>query len=247
MKGVFSLIAATFATVVGTSAVLAEDVRMTFGISLPPFVLADQDAGIEVDIAREALAFSGHTLVPVYVPPRRIAHELLNGYVDAAAKDQGIPIEDDGYHYADKAFFLHAAFFVLEDSEIDIQTPSDLDGLQVLAFQNASNHWPEWLQPVVQDGRYAEVVDQELQVKMLQRGRVDVIIADRAIFGYHFKQVREASDVPLKSAKLIEFIEKSEGYAPIFRSAEIRDDFNAGLRHLIDTGRYDEILAAYTQ
>ena len=52
-----------------------------------------------------------------------------------------------------------------------------MDALQVVAFQNASLHWPDWLKPVEDDGRYTEVVDQGLQVRMLQLGRTDVVVA----------------------------------------------------------------------
>lgn len=52
-----------------------------------------------------------------------------------------------------------------------------MDALQVVAFQNASLHWPDWLKPVEDDGRYTEAVDQGLQIRMLQLGRTDVVVA----------------------------------------------------------------------
>lgn len=64
-----------------------------------------------------------HELVPVYVPPRRITHEFLSGRVDAAAKDQGNPITEDGYFYADNSIFFHTAFFTLTESGIKIEKP----------------------------------------------------------------------------------------------------------------------------
>ena len=35
------------------------------------------------------------------------------------------------------------------------------------------------------------------------------------------------------------------GYRPAFRTAELRDKFNAGLKTLIDSGRYQEIVDSY--
>lgn len=235
-----------FAGLTSASAVAAEEVRMSSGESLPPHVLADIDAGIEVDIAREALANSGYTLVPVYVPPRRIAYELLNGFVDAAAKDQGTPISEDGFFYADETFFFHDMGFTLEDAALDPTSPEDMAALRIVAFQNAVLHYPRWLLTAQEEGRYSEIVDQSLQVQMLQRGHTDVIVADISIVSYHMQRLEASSGAALKPI-VPHLIGDKISYAPIFRSEKLRDDFNSGLAHLRQTGRYDEIIAQYTE
>lgn len=239
-----SIVTAFLVWLAGSMPAMAEQVRMTFGFSLPPWVLPEEDAGIEIEIVREALAHRGYELVPVYVPPRRIAHELVTGFVDAASKDQFEPITEDGFHYADVAFVYHAALFTMEDRALRIDAPYDLADLQVVAFQNASAHWPDWFADVKNNGGYSEVVDQALQVRMLQRGRSDVVVADRTIFRHHLRQYEIETGTEAKPVQVHEFA-PAGGYAPIFRSAQIRDAFNEGLRHLKDTGRYQEIIQAY--
>lgn len=244
--GFLRIIASIACLVFWAASASADEVRMTFGISLPPHVLADQDSGIEVDIAREALALAGHELVPIYVPPRRIAHELLGGFVDAASKDQGRPITEPGFFYANEAFFFHDVAFSLAENGHVLRQPSDLDGLEVVTFQNALKHYPEWLAPVAEDGRYSEVVDQALQVKMLQRGRADEIIADENIIAYHMRELEKQTGQPLRPV-VKAYINPKIGYAPIFRSEALRDAFNAGLAELRASGRYDAILATYSK
>ena len=61
-------------TVCGSA--LADDITMTFGDSTPPYAFADTQRGLEVDIVREALAFRGHTLKPVFVPAARVPHQF---------------------------------------------------------------------------------------------------------------------------------------------------------------------------
>jgi len=41
------------------------------------------------------------------------------------------------------------------------------------------------------------------------------------------------------------FVERPLDYRPVFKSQEIRDDFNEGLQALKSSGRYQEIFDAY--
>ena len=74
-------------------AAVAEKISMVIGLALPPYVIADQDTGIELEIVRESLAYRGHELVPVYVPFWRVLSMLEQGLTDAAMtvnEDSGI-------------------------------------------------------------------------------------------------------------------------------------------------------------
>ena len=44
-----------------------QPMRVAIGLSLPPYVIADERRGMEYDIVREALADAGYELVPVFV------------------------------------------------------------------------------------------------------------------------------------------------------------------------------------
>ena len=223
----------------------ADTITMTFGASTPPYAFPDTGRGIEVDIIREALAQFGHELTPVFVPARRIAFEFIQGKVDAASKDQGEDLTQHGGIYGDVSVKFQDVIFTLADNDITIDEPADLETLRVVAFQNASKHYSEWLEPLSGSQGYSETADQSLQVKMLHRGRADAIVADRNIVQYLTKLVAQEGKIGIKPVKISDFADPW-GYRPIFKSEALRDQFNSGLDKLITSGRYQEIVESYT-
>ncbi|MEO0380281.1 MAG: transporter substrate-binding domain-containing protein, partial [Pseudomonadota bacterium] len=227
-----------------TQPLKAEALTMTFGASIPPYAFPDTGRGIEVDIIREALAVSGVELEPVFVPARRIAFEFIQGKVDAASKDQGEDLTTHGGIYGDVSVQFQDVIFTLEERALTLTDPSDLSDLRVVAFQNASKHYSDWLSPLQDSANYTETADQSLQVKMLHRGRADAIVADLNIVQYLTKLVAEEGKIDIKPVTTTNFADPW-GYRPAFRTAELRDKFNAGLKTLIDSGRYQEIVDSY--
>lgn len=229
---------------VSVFSVQADEIKMTFSVSAPPYSFDETGTGIEIDIIREALAVHGHTLTPIFVPAKRILFDFKLGEVDAASKDQAQELGDYKGYFGDTYVQLHDVMFSLEEKNIDIKEPSDLKGLRVVAFQTASDHYKNWLGGLKEDPNYSETVDQSLQVKMLHRGRADVIVADRNIIAYLTKLEEEQGAIPLKPTKITDFSEPW-GYRPIFRSEKLRDEFNDGLREVISSGRRQEIIENY--
>ena len=222
----------------------AEPLTMTFGASIPPYAFPDTESGIEVDIIREALALSGVELQPVFVPARRIAFEFIQGKVDAASKDQGEDLTKHGGIYGDVSVKFQDVIFTLEDRALELSAPGDLEGLRVVAFQNASKHYSDWLSPLEGSTNYTETADQSLQVKMLHRGRADAIVADLNIVQYLTKLVAEEGQIGIKPVRINNFADPW-GYRPVFKTEELRDDFNSGLQKLVESGRYQEIVDSY--
>jgi len=222
----------------------ATEVRMTFDETIVPFVLAESGDGIQVDIVREALSYKGYKLVPIYVPAKRVMYELKIDAVDAASSGSYDPTTEQGFFYGEASFSYRNAFFTLEERGLDIKEPSDLDGLRVATFQNAILLWPEWLKGVDQQNNYIEVADQSLQPKLLERGRVDAVVADQTIFTYYQKLLEQETGRKHKPTLSYSFT-NPVSFPPVFKSEKLRDDFNEGLQHLVDTGRHDEIFDSY--
>ena len=59
----------------------------------------------------------------------------------------------------------HDVLISLASRELDIEQPSDLDGLSVITFQNAWKVYPDWLQAVKENEFYEETPDQSVQDK----------------------------------------------------------------------------------
>lgn len=227
---------------------MAVDVRMAFGDRIPPFCFPETNSGIELEVIGEALAYRGHVLKPSYFPLARVPIAFKTGLVDAAMTDAGEDMHTAGAFYGDSAVVYDNVLITLAARNLKIRTPADLNGLTVIAFQGAAKRYPQWLGPVQADGRLIEQNDQFIQVRTLDMGRYDVVLSDRTIFRYFtLKHQQETGQIP-QPVEEHEFTAlKPNDYRPLFRDAKVRDDFNAGLRHLKATGRFRQIYDKYVK
>jgi len=221
-------------------------VHVAFGEKIPPFCFPETDSGIELDVMREALSFRGHTMVPHYYPFARIPVSFKAGTVDAAMTDLGEDMSGVGGHYGDPAVLYDNVFFTLSERKLSIRKPEDLNGLTVLSFPGGLKRYPQWLDAVKKAGHYYEQNDQALQVLTLDRGHYDVILSDRNIFRYFTLQLKRERSFKRKRVTIHAFVKVDPmNYRPVFHDKQIRDDFNAGLKHMKDNGRIDAIFQQY--
>ncbi|MET3131180.1 polar amino acid transport system substrate-binding protein [Oxalobacteraceae bacterium GrIS 1.11] len=224
----------------------AVEVSMAFGEKIPPFCFPETNSGIEIEVMREALAYRGHVLKPLYFPFARIPIAFKAGDVDAAMTDLGEDMAKWGAFYGDPAVFYDNVFISLKERNLLIKKPADLRGLSVISFAGAAKRYPAWLDEVKRTGHYFEQNDQTLQVLTLDRGRYDLVLSDRNIFKYFTLQLklnRSFHPKPVIEHSFVTF--NPADYRPIFRDKKIRDDFNAGLKSLKDSGRFNAIYQKY--
>lgn len=223
----------------------AADVTMAFGEKIPPFCFPETNSGIELEVIGEALAFRGHVLKPRYFSFARVPVAFKARDVDAAMTDLGQDLRAEGAHYGDPAVFYDNVFISLKERRLAIRKPADLKGLTVISFAGALKRYPEWLGEVAQDGHYYEQNDQALQVRTLDKGRYDVVLSDRNIFKYFSLQLRQTGYQPKPTVETPFVKFNPLNYRPLFRDRKVRDDFNAGLKHLKETGRFQAIYQKY--
>jgi polar amino acid transport system substrate-binding protein len=226
---------------------LAAEIAIGFGDHLAPYVLPAAQSGIEVEIFREALAYRGHVLRPVFLPTRRLPQAFAAHEIDGAMSDSGMDLTGQGGIYGEPAVGFDNVLITRKDRHIGIARPGDLAGLSVLAFPDAVERFPDWLKPVQKAGRYFETNNQALQVRALQQKQYDVILSDRYIFAY-FTSILEGHHVTIDDVDVHRCLTPNPSYYPsVFRNKEIRDDFNAGLDYLKKSGRYQEIYDRYVK
>ena len=155
-----------------------EQVVMLFGRSLAPYIIEKDNSGVEIQIIREALASEGYELKPVYAEFGRTAEVFSKDIVDAVHTSAGREVLEKGY-FADVSIAYHDVFFTLTERNIVINSPADIRPYSLLAFQDADKHYPDWLPA---NYVFKETAKQLDQVKLLQLGLVDVVMADRHIF-----------------------------------------------------------------
>lgn len=228
-----------------SAAALAQDVVMAFGEKIPPFCFPETNTGIEVDIIGEALAFKGHKLIPKYFPLARVPVEFKVRRVDAAMTDLGAG--EQGGYFADPAVIYNNAIITLQNRQLKIHTPGDLQLLKISSFAGADARYPAWLSAVREQGHYFEENNQALQVIGLNNGKYDAVLSDVSIFRYFTLQLQHSGTSLQEFEVHNVFTPNPLDYRPVFRSEKIRDDFNAGLQALKNSGRYQAIYDHYLQ
>lgn len=223
----------------------AAEVSMAFGERIPPFCFPQTNSGIELEVIGEALAWRGHKLKPQYFPFARVPKAFIDGMVDASMTDLGQDLAAAGGHYGEPAVLYDNVFISLKDRHLVIKKPEDLKGLTVIAFAGAVRRYPQWLEAVKAAGHYTEQNDQAVQVRTLMKGRYDLVLSDRSIFRYFALQFRREGGDLLPVEEHSFTTANPQDYRPVFRSKQVRDDFNAGLEHLKKTGRYQAIYDRY--
>ncbi|UXD89045.1 substrate-binding periplasmic protein [Thalassolituus hydrocarboniclasticus] len=219
----------------------ADTIRMAVGLALPPYVIATENRGMELDIVREALALGGHQLLPVYVPFARVPDSFKLGHADAAmtvTEAAGLAA-----FYSDEHIEYRNTVVALAERGLTITAFSDLLDYSLLAFQNASHYLPAAYQTMAAHHQdYREIAQQNIQVAMLFSGRIDAIVLDINIFNYYRRQERKI-DVSAEVQFFMLF--PPTHYKIAFARQSWRDDFNRGLQQLRSSGRYQQILDAY--
>ncbi|MCP4020252.1 MAG: amino acid ABC transporter substrate-binding protein [Desulfobacteraceae bacterium] len=220
---------------------MAKDVTLVAGLSLPPYIIQEANTGIEHDIVKEALVHKGHTLKLKYVPFARLV-------ADYKKHDGAITINESSGakgHYSGQVITYQNYAISLKKKNVSIDSIQDLKDKKVVAFNSATKYLGEEFAKVAKaNPKYEEQGKQLLQVKMLYSGRSDAIVSDINIFKYYRKQV---TDMDTSAKIVLHEIFPGTDYKVLFNDASLRDDFNAGLKELKASGRYQAIKDSYVK
>jgi len=224
---------------------------LTIGVSfsIPPYVIQENNTGLELELLNMALAASGHKVKVTYLPLARTFHELREGKLDGIINvHEGMV---DKVFYSDVAIVFQNCAISLAKNHLKIDKINDLKGKRIVAFQRASVLLePEFSEAMASNDEYSEVARQLLQVYMLMKDRVDAVVMDRNIFQYYRKQAllqNALSAAELQQALVFHPVFAPTEYRFAFQSERIRDDFNHGLGLIKADGRWQELQDKYRQ
>jgi polar amino acid transport system substrate-binding protein len=210
--------------------------------SIPPYVIADQDRGIVVDILQEALAAHGYQVEFVYAPNRRVERMIEDRQVDGIFNLAAGAIS--GVHYSAPIVHYDNVAITLRSFPRHLNQVKDLDGLRLVVFQNAPKFLGDEFGALLQrNPGFQEVSNQRSQVQMLFRGRADVIIMERRIFEYFHRELASRGEIG-GEYRIHSLFAPAPRYAA-FIDANVRDQFNDGLAGLQQSGRIDQIILRY--
>lgn len=223
----------------------SRELKIIFSQYTPPYVFEDGH-GIVVDIVREALKASGHTVEPIYVPIGRGFELFAEQRVDGTA----IIRENSGLeaNYSDDFMQYHNFAFTLKARQHQIRTLDDLKDKVVVGFQNAHKYLGEdFGHAIANNPDYKEMANQETQTLMLLLGRIDVAVMDESIFRfYREKLISEGRTAPATEYEVFPLFPPTP-YKTAFIDASVRDAFNQELAAMRRDGRYEAIYRKYIE
>ena len=223
---------------------LGAEVRLGVGLALPPYVISDQNKGMELDIVRESLALKGHKIVPVYVPFKRVASSFNSGATDGALTvNESSSIK--GAIYSDSHITYQNVAISLASKGFEINSIEDLGSYSIVAFQHATQYLgDEYADMAKKNPKYLEKARQHMQISLLFSKRIDVVVMDINIYKY-YKKLETRVNTNL-NVDIFEVFEPTI-YKVAFRDEAIRTDFNEGLKALRESGRYQQIIESYIE
>ena len=228
-------------------------ITLAAGLTVEPYIIEAEDSGFESDIVRESFALEGRKVRFVYQPLRRTKISFQNGTVDGVMTIKAGQPEIQNSFVAEEYITYHNFAVTLQSRNLKISTVSDLKDKNIYAFQQARLSLGKTFELMAENNsEYMEMANQKNQIVMLFSRRIEVIVLDSRIFKYHYKKLR---DFPGSLAKNISFEEpvifhdlfESSSYRMAFKTENVRDVFDRGLKKLKESGRYIQIIESYVE
>ncbi len=221
-----------------------KDIHLSVGFSVPPYVIAGQNRGAELDIVREAMALEGYRVVPFYVSNKRRNAEYTDGVTDGAMTVS--PHEELEGHYSKTYITYQNVAISLAARRFDIKKIADLADKRIVAFQTASKVLgPEFSRAISGRDTYREVAKQYEQIIRLYAGDVDVVVGDKNILRWFAKNSEYPEELDTAQPIAIHQIFLPGHKYVVFRNRSLTVAFDRGIDTLKENGRYDEILTSY--
>lgn len=217
------------------------------GISMPPYVIADKNRGIAIDLFRAAMAEEGIEISVSYKDNASIADDFNKKQLDAIfiANRKVTP----NAHFSELPLVVFHNFAIaLTSSEVTLNSSRDLRYYRLGAFRLARKLLPPpYAAAAGHSPDYQEYKLQVKQVKDLFNGERQVQIMDQTIFRYYLSQLRRqhpTSDIYRQQYQYFDLFPKSRYFA-VFQNLEMKQAFDRGFAKIIESGKHQRVLKTY--
>ena len=222
-------------------------IEMLAGLSKPPFVMANEDRGMQLEIIEAAFAKSNRFVRFTYLPLSRhldVFHSRgFDGIITLTEHQQA-----QGICLSAPYIVYQNVVVTLANSTLKINKLDDLAELNVAAFQNATKFLGEKYHAIFTNSpHYTELADQQSQVGLLFSGRVDALVMDINIFKHLLANKRRESSNRKDYNKefVIHFLFKPRVYTAGFKNKQLCQQFDQGIKAIMDDGSYQQIIDSY--
>lgn len=162
----------------------ATELDVLVGLDRPPYVMEKQTSGYELELLDEVFAQMGFQLNYLFMASGRSAQ-----FIEARSFEVVATINEDfgtdQQHHTNPYVFYDNHVVSLAKNDLTIKNVTDLEKLQVAAFQPAQKILGEAYRQATNKAQlYLEIANQLTRVEMLYKGRLDAIIIDKNVFNY---------------------------------------------------------------
>lgn len=224
-------------------------VQIGCSLSIPPYVIPNNDRGIMLDLLRRSLANADLTLQLEYNSNHSNADGFNQGRLDGLCVTNQQATPSAFFASLPLVSFQNVAIS-LEERSLPLSTISDLRHYRVQGFSLARQMLPaEFSTAVSAAPLYLEQGDQIEQVRALFAGEADVIVMEKTVFRYFLSQLRRQNPTAAAASKPYRYAElfPHTDYYPAFRTATLRDQFDQGFQQLRASGEEQRIIQSYEQ
>ena len=217
-------------------------IDMAVGWHKPPYVIAENNSGFELELIQSVFQTMAYTTKVVYVPYGRSHNLLKRGLVDIALTANS-PTGIAQPHISEVYVVYQNVALSLKNSKLEIQSMEDLAKYSVVSFQNATtNLGGEYADAVKQSPMYLELPEQRRQVELLLLGNVQVAVMDINIFNYLSKEISGSNQlINTEVHKLF----APTPYRVGFKDQNLKDRFNLALSRYLGSEAYPALLKKY--
>lgn len=204
--------------------------------------------GYMVEVAREALEPFGHTVEYKGIAWARALAQAEAGQIHGVIG--AVPEEAPGFVFGPAIGTYEDTVVFRAGEAVDVEDPAALEGLRVGAINGYEYYGPvsDYINENREDRdlvQYASGDDALMtNLRKLVAGRLDIVAEVRAVLDYSIAQLDRQDE--------FEVIETEDAddifiaFSPALESSQLyADQLAQGVARLIESGRYDEILASY--
>lgn len=231
----------------------AEDkpVTIAFGMDKEPFLFPKGSGqGLEIDIVKSALKVKGYQ-VKVKQLPQLALRTALEDDVSLSAAAGSYKGSHSGIYFSDIYINYENYVITRKEDALKINSLADLKGKKIAIWSDGHNQLGDGFYALFNpSGRmnhtpdFYEINNQKNQLNMFFNRDVEVVVIDKTVFGWYKSMV---APVLFSDADFVfhDLLPQVTGYNLVFRDRSLRDAFNDGLKQLMQSGRYQQLIDYY--
>ncbi len=225
-----------------------DSIHFGFGYEKAPYVIGRTEKGLEIDIARAALATQHYKLTLEHFDNHNLTSALKMDRVQAIAT-----VRDPERQFCEVKHFIsfQEVAISLASEHLSINNISQLQGKPIVAYEGAwqalGNHYAALFKPNSPDRvqeHYFESRSQASQNAMFWAGRAKIIIEDKAIFSWYRHQLKDKYNTN-RAIVVHNIFQESTPYSVFFKSPKLCAVFNKGLSVIKKEGQYQRLYEQY--